>query len=163
MDAVKVGNFIRELRKKNGLTQKMFGENILIKNMNKTEFNLKNEDKTKNINNNYKTRFQSICTNYIKIGDDRKNKKAHSKKKFNLPKKKEEILRLSVYESIKEKIKDPHNIMEKGYDPNIITGEIINLPDNIESIDFINKQSKSNDIKINDNNKINNKEIINEK
>ena len=141
--------------------QKMFGENILIKNMNKTELNHKNEEKNKNIN--YKTRFQSICTNYIKIGDDRKNKKVNSKKKFNLPKKKEEFLQLSVYESIKEKVKDPHNIMGRGCDQNIITGEIISIPDNAESVDFNNKLKKNNDMKINDSNKIDNKEIINEK
>ena len=143
--------------------QKMFGENFLIKNMYKTELNHKNEDKNKNVNNNYKTRFQSICTNYIKIGDDRK-KKASSKKKFNLPKKKEEFLGVSVYENIKEKIKDPHNIMERGYEQNSITGEIISIPDNAESIDFNNnKQSIKIDMKINDSNKNDNKEIINEK
>ena len=139
--------------------KKMFGDNIFvqnnIKNINNTELDHKNEEKNKITNNNYKTRFQSICTNYIKIGDN----KIGSKKNINFPKKKEkkdEALRLSVYENIKEKIKDPHNIMERGYEQNYITGEIINIPDNGESIDFNNGRNNNNtNIIVNGDNNVN--------
>ena len=129
--------------------QKMFGNNFLIQNninVNKTVLNNKIEDKNKISKINYKARFQSLYANKIKIDNNIKNKKVNSKEKAktkeinNNNNNNNECLRLSVYENIKDKIKDPNNIMEQNY----ITGEIINIPDNGESIDFNNLKFNGN-------------------
>ena len=132
--------------------QKMFGNNFFNQNninlninINKTVLNNKIEDKNKISKINYKTRFQSLYANKMKIENAKKNKIVNSKVKTKEKTKEihnnnNECLRLSVYENIKDKIKDPNNIMEQNY----ITGEIINIPDNGESIDFNNLKFKGN-------------------
>ena len=132
--------------------QKMFGNNFFNQNninlninINKTVLNNKIEDKNKISKINYKTRFQSLYANKMKIENANKNKIINSKVKTKEKAKEinnnnNECLRLSVYENIKDKIKDPNNIMEQNY----ITGEIINIPDNGESIDFNNLKFKGN-------------------
>ena len=129
--------------------QKMFGNNFFFQNNinnNKTVLNNKIEDKNKIGKINFKTRFQSLYANKIKI-DNIKNIKKNSKEKTKIKEinnNNNECLRLSVYENIKDKIKDPNNIMEQNY----ITGEIINIPDNGESIDFNNFKFNGNTNKI---------------
>ena len=138
--------------------QKMLGNNIIsqiiIKNKSKTNFNFKIEEKNKNNNANYKPRFNSLFSKYIKIENLNKNNNAISKKKLKLSKGKEKNIdtRLSVYIDIKEKIKDPNNIMGT-----YLKGEIINIPDNHESIDINNFKNSDNN-KILNENEINNNE-----
>ena len=149
--------------------QKIHGNNLFvqsnIKNINKSNFNLnfKMEERNKNNNTKYKPRFNSICSNYIKIEKKNSNNKVKSKKKTNLSegkeKKKDIDDRLSIYQNIQERVKDPNNIMD-----NYIYGEIINIPDNSESIDINNFKNISNNnkklIESKNNNSDENKEIL---
>ena len=158
-----IKNEVKEIQKMFGISNNTFIQHN-IKNNNKINLNInKIEDRNKINNiNNYKTKFQSLCTNYIKI-ENKKDKTSSKKKfKFNInnnknkeenkekenkdkeKRKEKECLRLSVYENIIEKIKDPHNIMDRGYEQNYITGEIINIPDNAESIDINNIKKNNN-------------------
>ena len=107
-------------------------------NLNKINIRKKIEDKNKT---DFKTKFHSI-SKFIKINEDKKpcNNKINSQKVINLPKNNKEkenndYLKISVYENIKDKVKDPNNIIER-VEPNIITGEIINISGNMESFDF---------------------------
>ena len=109
-----------------------------IDNINKINIKKKIEDKNKT---NFKAKFHSI-SKFMKINGDKKpsNNKINSQKIINLPKNNEEkdnndYLKISVYENIKDKVKDPNNIIER-VEPNIITGEIINISGNMESFDF---------------------------
>ena len=72
--------------------------------------------------------------------------------------KENENLKISVYDNIMEKIKDPNNIMEQNY----ITGEIINIPDNSESLDLfkINNITNTNNSNQTSNNNNNNNKIL---
>ena len=45
--------------------------------------------------------------------------------------------------------------MERGYEQNYITGEIINIPDNGESIDFNNGRNNNTNIIVNGDNNVN--------
>ena len=137
------------------IIEKIIGSNILNKNNNVeiNKINMKKKIEDKNNNINYKAKFKSI-SNLLKLKEDKKSNKLFVKKIINLPKKNDkkennEGLKFQVFENIKDKIKDPNNIMdiEQGY----ITGEIINIPDSVESIDFnklknniYNKVSNSN-------------------
>ena len=160
-----IKNEIKEIQKMFGYSNNTYIHHNIKNNINKTNINKNKNDDKKKINNvNYKTKFQSICVNYIKI-EKKNNINNANKKKANLSKnidkgnnvkdnkdKEKECLRLSVYENIKEKIKDPHNIMDRGYEPNYITGEIISIPDNVESIDFNNiKKNNNSEQKSNEN------------
>ena len=118
-------------------------------------------------NNNIKKRYKSFYSNHIKICDDNSysnNNKNDSvmtnKKKDVINTKEKENLKISVYDNIMEKIKDPNNIMGQNY----ITGEIINIPDNSESLDFLKfndnmNTNNSNQISNISNNMVHKKEI----
>ena len=157
--------------------KKMLGNNIIsniqnnnIKNINKTDLKYKIDEKNRNKNMNkiyFKNRFKSFSNNNIKTGTEKNNNniKSSNKKDVSIKKekkeKKEKIenenLKISIYENIKEKVNDPNNIME----PNYITGEIINIPDNLESLDLkqFKNTSKSNKRNNSYNRISNNKEI----
>ena len=160
--------------------KKMLGNNIIsniqnnnIKNINKTDLKYKIDEKNRNKNMNkiyFKNRFKSFSNNNIKTGTEKNNNniKSSNKKDVSIKKEKKEKkerkekienenLKISIYENIKEKVNDPNNIME----PNYITGEIINIPDNLESLDLkqFKNTSKSNKRNNSNNKKSNNKEI----
>ena len=120
---------------------KLLGGNIyhmnkfeIKKNLYKTDFKFKINDKYKtNIKIDNKNRFFSICTNYIKIENNRN--KTNSKKKSieNNRKKENDKFKLSIYENIKDKVIDPNNIIgEEQY----FSGEVINIPESQDMGDF---------------------------
>ncbi len=156
-----------------------------IKNLYKTGLKLKIEEKNKDklkdkfrdknsvkdnnkgdLNNYFKKRHKSFYSNHVKICDDNScsnisnnNNNIKTNKKLELMKKNEnENLKISVYDNIMEKIKDPNNIMEQNY----ITGEIINIPDNSESLDLfkINNITNTNNSNQTSNNNNNNNKIL---
>ena len=70
MDAIKVGNFIRELRKKNGLTQKAFGEkyNVTYQAVSKWErgINMPDVSLLREISKDFNVSIESILDGEIK-------------------------------------------------------------------------------------------------
>ena len=133
-----IKNQIKEIGKIIGGVNIINPNNFNIKNIYKNKGANKNKNEEKNVINN-KKKFNFIKEKLVKIGDDKKNKINNKIKEKNGHK-------ISLYENIKEKVKDPNNIMEDNY----ITGTIINLPDNIEALDLTNliknnnsKQEKS--------------------
>ena len=121
------------------IIDKILGGNIYhmnkfdsMDNLYKTDFKLKFDEKYKIKNKNkkeYKNTFLSICTNYIKIGNN--GNKTNSKKKSieNNEKKENDKFKLSVYENIKDKVIDPHNIMGR---EQYISGQVIKIPESQE-------------------------------
>ena len=115
--------------------------NTILNNYKIFHINYNNNNILNNINNiseEKKYNFKSICTQYIKFGKDRKiiiNKI----KEIN----KNKDLKIPIYDNIKDKIKDPYNIINKQF----------NQTNNINTnFNFIN----INKIKINDTNNISN-------
>lgn len=161
--------------------KKMLGNNIVsniqnnnIKNMNRTDLKYKIDEKNKNKNINkinFRNRFKSFSNNSIKIGTEKNNNninnniKSNNKidasiKKEEKDKKENENLKISIYENIKEKVNDPNNIME----PNYITGEIINIPENSESLDLrLFKNTSNSNKRTNSYNRVSNDKEIKEK
>ena len=70
MDAIKVGNFIRELRKKNGLTQKLFGEKygVTYQAVSKWErgINMPDISLLRQISNDFNVSIESILDGEVK-------------------------------------------------------------------------------------------------
>ena len=86
-----------------------------------------------------KYNFKNICSQYIKFGNDRKiiNKITNVNNFNNINVKTNEHMKISIYENIKEKIKDPYNIIGNKLNSNIISsGYIININDNLDQIDI---------------------------
>lgn len=82
MDAIKVGNFIRELRKKNGLTQKAFGEkyNVTYQAVSKWErgINMPDVSLLREISKDFNVSIESILDGEIK--DEKKKDKPKKEK-----------------------------------------------------------------------------------
>lgn len=163
--------------------KKMLGNNIVsniqnnnIKNMNRTDLKYKIDEKNKNKNINkinFRNRFKSFSNNSIKIGTEKNNNNINNNIKSNnkidasikkeekdKKEKENENLKISIYENIKEKVNDPNNIME----PNYITGEIINIPENSESLDLrLFKNTSNSNKRTNSYNRVSNDKEIKEK
>ncbi len=84
MDAIKVGNFIRELRKKNGLTQKLFGEKygVTYQAVSKWErgINMPDISLLRQISNDFNVSIESILDGEIEKPKDTKVKKEKPQK-----------------------------------------------------------------------------------
>ena len=120
--------------------EKLLGGNLNkidnIKNMYRTDLNFKQIIERKNKSKNKNNKLSSIFAQYLKRGNSNVKHKDHSKKdnkKYNVD------LKLSVYENIKEKIMDPHNVMGR----DMIYGQIINDRDS-EDFSFNNNGINSN-------------------
>ena len=132
----------------------LWNKHVIIKDISKTSNFVKEEKIIKNKNNNRfekKYNFKNICSQYIKFGNDRKiiNKINNVNNFNNINVKTNEHMKISIYENIKEKIKDPYNIIGNKLNSNIISsGYIININDNLDQIDIdkiINDRSLKDD------------------
>ena len=150
-DINSVLNNYRIIKNEISKVEKLLGGNLNkidnIKNMYRTDLNFRQKIEGKSKSKNKNNRLSSIYTQYLKRGN------SNIKHKDNLKKdnKKENELKLSVYDNIKEKIMDPHNIMGR----DMVYGQIIN-----DSQDF---SFNNNGINNNNNNNFGSKEKLKEK
>ena len=101
--------------------EKIVGGNLIkidnIKNMYRTDLNFKQKIETKNKSKNKNNKLSSIYAQYLKKASS--NAKDKSK---TVNKKGDEVLKLSVYDNINQKIMDPNNVMGR----DMVYGQIIN-------------------------------------
>lgn len=118
MDAVKVGNFIRELRKKNGLTQKLFGEkyNVSYQAVSKWErgINMPDIELLRQISKDFDVSIEDILDGEVK----EKPKKKVEAKTVKIKESKKDTKKIS---EVKEKKKEKEKIERLIY-PYIIGG-----------------------------------------
>ena len=139
-DINSVLNNYRIIKNEISKVEKILGGNLNkidnIKNMYKTDLNFKQKIEAKTKSKNKNNRISSIYAQYLKRASSNAKNKDNTKKDN---KKENEVLKLSVYENLNQKIMDPNNIMGR----DMVYGQIINDRDS-EDFSFNNNGINSN-------------------
>jgi NIMA (never in mitosis gene a)-related kinase len=133
-------NNYRIIKNEISKVEKILGGNLNkidnIKNMYRTDLNFKQKIEAKTKSKNKNNRISSIYAQYLKRASSNAKNKDNTKKDN---KKENEVLKLSVYENLNQKIMDPNNIMGR----DMVYGQIINDRDS-EDFSFNNNGINSN-------------------
>jgi NIMA (never in mitosis gene a)-related kinase len=139
-DINSVLNNYRIIKNEISKVEKILGGNLNkidnIKNMYRTDLNFKQKIEAKTKSKNKNNRISSIYAQYLKRASSNAKNKDNTKKDN---KKENEVLKLSVYENLNQKIMDPNNIMGR----DMVYGQIINDRDS-EDFSFNNNGINSN-------------------
>jgi NIMA (never in mitosis gene a)-related kinase len=139
-DINSVLNNYRIIKNEISKVEKILGGNLNkidnIKNMYRTDLNFKQKIEAKTKSKNKNNRLSSIYAQYLKRASSNAKNKDNTKKDN---KKENEVLKLSVYENLNQKIMDPNNIMGR----DMVYGQIINDRDS-EDFSFNNNGINSN-------------------
>ena len=139
-DINSVLNNYRIIKNEISKVEKILGGNLNkidnIKNMYRTDLNFKQKIEAKTKSKNKNNRLNSIYAQYLKRASSNAKNKDNTKKDN---KKENEVLKLSVYENLNQKIMDPNNIMGR----DMVYGQIINDRDS-EDFSFNNNGINSN-------------------
>ena len=139
-DINSVLNNYRIIKNEISKVEKILGGNLNkidnIKNMYRTDLNFRQKIEAKTKSKNKNNRLNSIYAQYLKRASSNAKNKDNTKKDN---KKENEVLKLSVYENLNQKIMDPNNIMGR----DMVYGQIINDRDS-EDFSFNNNGINSN-------------------
>ena len=139
-DINSVLNNYRIIKNEISKVEKILGGNLNkidnIKNMYRTDLNFRQKIEAKTKSKNKNNRISSIYAQYLKRASSNAKNKDNTKKDN---KKENEVLKLSVYENLNQKIMDPNNIMGR----DMVYGQIINDRDS-EDFSFNNNGINSN-------------------